>query len=514
MLPQRTSHLVQQLSTESPGMPGFVSSIGDRSLPGYFRHQKFPLGWMTGGLWLLSVTRAHCLEEAPSHPTPRTEYDTAQWRVYTDRARELVRQKKYDEAQKYLEKAVGHAERGFGLSDPHVASAKQNLAELYRLTKQYEKAAPLYDEALAILTENYGTSDIRLAFALHNVAGFYLAQQKLDKAEEYYLQSLHVKLAAVGPGHTETSSTMFHLSELYWMKGDKVKSIEYSAKALDALKALGSNMNAYSRRQARMADMLMDAGRLKEAEEVLLSMIDTNPEQEWQVRARSLESLGRVKMMQGKHQEARRYVDQALEVRDEYKQQCPILYCACLRLIAQLDIDSMKSPGRTAEQIKSLRAHANAVMEDAQMFAQKTLLNTLKHEKPGQMPSWMPWSNSTSNDTVLDRTSSKREREYAALELAHVLLQLCQMHPDKAPTLAADILSTLQRQDVWSTPIPNDSTPDQFRSMSKPERQRLVLASQVYTRAADDRDFEGIHDELKHIFPQGIPSWLASHTLT
>jgi len=289
VLPQGTSHLLQKVSTESPAMAGFVSTIPDRSLPRCFRHQWSSLGWMSGGLWGLSMSVANCLEETPS--TPRREYDTAQWRVYTDRAKELVRQKKYDEAQKYLEKAVGHAERGFGLSDPHVASAKQNLAELYRLTKQYEKAAPLYDEALAILIDNYGTSDIRVAFALHNVAGFYLAQQKLDKAEEYYLQSLHVKLASVGPGHTETSNTMFHLSELYWMKGDKDKSIEYSGKALDALKTLGSNMTAYSRRQARMADMLIDAARLKEAEKVLLDMLDTNPEQEWQVRARSLESL-------------------------------------------------------------------------------------------------------------------------------------------------------------------------------------------------------------------------------
>jgi tetratricopeptide (TPR) repeat protein len=512
VLPQGTSHLLQKVSTESPAMAGFVSTIPDRSLPRCFRHQWSSLGWMSGGLWGLSMSVANCLEETPS--TPRREYDTAQWRVYTDRAKELVRQKKYDEAQKYLEKAVGHAERGFGLSDPHVASAKQNLAELYRLTKQYEKAAPLYDEALAILIDNYGTSDIRVAFALHNVAGFYLAQQKLDKAEEYYLQSLHVKLASVGPGHTETSNTMFHLSELYWMKGDKDKSIEYSGKALDALKTLGSNMTAYSRRQARMADMLIDAARLKEAEKVLLDMLDTNPEQEWQVRARSLESLGRVKMMQGEHKEARTYVDQALEVRDEYKQHYPILYSACLRLIAQLDIDSMKAPGRTAEQIKSLRIHADAVIEDAHVFAQNTLLNALDHEQPGRTSSWMPWSNQNSNDTILNHTSSKREREYAALELAYVLIQICQMHPHKAPTLAADILSTLQRQDVWSKPIPHDSTPDQFRSMSKPERQRLVIASQIYTQVADDKGIEGISDDLKRIFPHGIPSWLASHTIT
>ena len=171
---------------------------------------------------------------ANSDPPPKDtrDYATAKWRIFTDRSRDLVNQKRFDEAEKLLQEAVVLAERGFGDGTPHVASAKQNLAELYRLRKEYGKAAPLYEDAIKILTENYGTKDIRVAFALHNIAGFYLAQYELEKAAHYYEQALQVKLAAVGPGHTETSNTLFHLAEVRWMQGNVETAIRLAKQSL------------------------------------------------------------------------------------------------------------------------------------------------------------------------------------------------------------------------------------------------------------------------------------------
>lgn len=42
--------------------------------------------------------------------------------------------------------ALDEATQGFGPDDPHVAAARQNLAELYRVSRQYELAGPLYEE--------------------------------------------------------------------------------------------------------------------------------------------------------------------------------------------------------------------------------------------------------------------------------------------------------------------------------------------------------------------------------
>lgn len=49
-------------------------------------------------------------------------------------------------AERFLKLALDEAKQGFGLNDPHVAAATQNLAELYRVSRQYDLAGPLYEE--------------------------------------------------------------------------------------------------------------------------------------------------------------------------------------------------------------------------------------------------------------------------------------------------------------------------------------------------------------------------------
>jgi len=208
-----------------------------------FENLSTPLAFMVG----FSASTAICREKDDDITTSDSpeeqeqsdsddggQYHTAQWRVFTDRGRDLVRDKKYSEAEKFLVKAHHHAVLGFGCDDPHVASAKQNLAELYRLTKQYDKAGPLYEESVQMLFKNYGSKDIRVAFALHNIAGLYLAQHELETAADYYQRSLQVKLAAVGPGHTETSNTLFHLAEVRWLQGRHELAIQLATKSLGA----------------------------------------------------------------------------------------------------------------------------------------------------------------------------------------------------------------------------------------------------------------------------------------
>jgi len=86
---------------------------------------------------------------------------TIKWRLCTDNARDFFLKGKLDEAEKLFKAALQEAKEGFGLRDPHVASALNNLAEFYRLRKEYEKAEPLYMEAIEILEQSFGPDDIR-----------------------------------------------------------------------------------------------------------------------------------------------------------------------------------------------------------------------------------------------------------------------------------------------------------------------------------------------------------------
>lgn len=55
-------------------------------------------------------------------------------------------------AERFLKLALDEAKQGFGLDDPHVAAATQNLAELYRVSRQYDLAGPLYEKVSVMST--------------------------------------------------------------------------------------------------------------------------------------------------------------------------------------------------------------------------------------------------------------------------------------------------------------------------------------------------------------------------
>ncbi|XP_057785030.1 uncharacterized protein LOC131002580 [Salvia miltiorrhiza] len=65
---------------------------------------------------------------------------TSKWRVFTDNGRDYFSKGNIDQAERFFLSALHEAKEGFGERDPHVASACNNLAELYRVTKDFDKA--------------------------------------------------------------------------------------------------------------------------------------------------------------------------------------------------------------------------------------------------------------------------------------------------------------------------------------------------------------------------------------
>ena len=112
---------------------------------------------------------------AAAYPTAANKA-TAQWRVYTDIARDLSSRGEHEEAGKYLRRALKEAQEGFGKDDPHVAAARNNLAELYRLQKRWDEAERLYEDAARALERHFGPSHPATATAVHNLGGCKLAR--------------------------------------------------------------------------------------------------------------------------------------------------------------------------------------------------------------------------------------------------------------------------------------------------------------------------------------------------
>ncbi|KAJ0100613.1 hypothetical protein Patl1_21196 [Pistacia atlantica] len=122
---------------------------------------------------------------------------------------------KMEEAEKFFLSALQEAKEGFGERDPHVASACNNLAELYRVKKAFDRAEPLYLEAINILESSFGPEDIRVGVAHHNLGQFYLVQRKLEDARRCY----EIKGRVLGHGNVDYADTMYHLGMVLYLQG-------------------------------------------------------------------------------------------------------------------------------------------------------------------------------------------------------------------------------------------------------------------------------------------------------
>ncbi|XP_017254193.1 uncharacterized protein LOC108224134 isoform X2 [Daucus carota subsp. sativus] len=191
---------------------------------------------------------------------------TSKWRVFTDTGRDRFMQGKMEDAERLFQAAIQEAKEGFGERDPHVASACNNLAELYRVQKVFDKAEPLYLEAVKVLEESLGLEDIRVGAALHNLGQFYLVQQKLDKACVSYERALKIKRRVLGEGHTDYADTMYHLGTVLHLLG---KGKDSEALIQDSIRILEDNGQGESviciRRLRYLAQIYIKSSRAEAA---------------------------------------------------------------------------------------------------------------------------------------------------------------------------------------------------------------------------------------------------------
>ncbi|XP_062200702.1 uncharacterized protein LOC133903371 isoform X2 [Phragmites australis] len=192
---------------------------------------------------------------------------TVKWRIFTDNARDFFLKRQLDEAEKLFQAALHEAKEGFGLRDPHVASALNNLAEFYRLRKEYEKAEQLYLEAIEILEESFGSDDIRVGTALHSLGICYHLQHKFAQAQTCYERALKIEGRVMGAGHPEYASTMYLLAKVLNLQGKRKDAEFLTEESIRILEESGLGESPTCIQRMRyLSTELIKSNRLAEAE--------------------------------------------------------------------------------------------------------------------------------------------------------------------------------------------------------------------------------------------------------
>ena len=101
-------------------------------------------------------------------------------------------QGKYAEAVEITKRSLAFAERKFGTDHTHVATALNNIAELYRIQGRYAEAEPLYKRALDIREKALGPDHPDVGQSLNDLAALYASQGRYAEAEPLYKRGLAI----------------------------------------------------------------------------------------------------------------------------------------------------------------------------------------------------------------------------------------------------------------------------------------------------------------------------------
>lgn len=151
--------------------------------------------WLGVLLAAASVVAADPLEEA---------------RALNQKATELYKAGRYQEAVPLAQQALEIREKAFGPEHPDTAISLNNLALLYYDMRAYDQALPLYQRVLKIREKTLGPDHLTITGSLNNLAATYKAMRAYDQALPLYQQALKIYEKARGPGAAGDQSQGLH----------------------------------------------------------------------------------------------------------------------------------------------------------------------------------------------------------------------------------------------------------------------------------------------------------------
>ncbi|XP_052189057.1 uncharacterized protein LOC127799249 isoform X7 [Diospyros lotus] len=310
---------------------------------------------------------------------------TSKWRVFTDKGRDYFLQGKLEEAERLFLSALQEAKEGFGEKDAHVASACNNLAELYRVKKAFDKAEPLYLEAVKILEVSFGSEDVRVAAALHNLGQLYLVQRKLQEARMCYERALKIKRGVLGHGHVDYADTMYHLGTVLYLQGDEKDAETLIQDSVMILEEGGlGESNICLRRRCHLAQIYIKSNRLAEGENVQRKILHAMElTKGWNSLDTVLAAEGLCLTLQslGNLTEAKDLLERCLEARKTILPEDHIQVAANMLYIARVQMLSLNQQRKldTSETIDELNK-AKDLLGHSIRIAQQALYKSAKEE--------------------------------------------------------------------------------------------------------------------------------------
>ncbi|CAN6247964.1 unnamed protein product [Urochloa humidicola] len=277
---------------------------------------------------------------------------TVKWKIFTENGRDFYQKRQLDKAEKLLQAALLEAKEGFGLRDPHVAYALNNLAEFYRIKKEYEKAELLYLEAIEILEESFGSNDKRVATALLSLGMCYHLQSKFAQAQTCYERTMKIEGHVLGVGHPQYAGTMFLLAKTLSVQGKKRGAESLTEESIRILEEAGHGKSlGCIQRMKYLSTELINSKRFAEAEtwqRKILHTLELSKGWNSLLTIQAAESLSLTLQVLKKFKESEELLERSLAAKKKVLPEGHFLLAVTLSHLARLALNKIVSDLKNA----------------------------------------------------------------------------------------------------------------------------------------------------------------------
>ncbi len=197
------------------------------------------------------------------------------WELLNRQAMHLYRQKHFDQAIEFFEKARKIAEETLGKDHINYITSLNNLAMLYNSREEYTKAEPLYLEARKISAKVLGKEHLNYAVSLSNLAMLYKSMGEDSKIEPLLLETIKITEKVRNKNHPSYTNSLNELATLYksMNKYEKAEPLYLETKEI-AEKVLGKEHPGYVTSLSNLAMLYKSMGKYEKAELLYLEAIE------------------------------------------------------------------------------------------------------------------------------------------------------------------------------------------------------------------------------------------------
>jgi tetratricopeptide (TPR) repeat protein len=234
----------------------------------------------------------------------------------------LIRQDKYDEAWRLLERARAALERGGRSKRVELARVLNRLGIIASARGRYEEAKRLYQQALKIRADDLGPEHPDVAACQANVATVLVRQKRYQEARPLYTRSIATLEKALGPDQPGLAWTLGSLARLDAEEG---RTSEAGTLLKRALKIRERTWRPTHPEMAlsliQLAGLHLRQGRLDESEPLCrraLAILDSPEVGQPGALSRCWETLARIEAQRRHDAAAESHFRKALQIRAEH----------------------------------------------------------------------------------------------------------------------------------------------------------------------------------------------------